>query len=101
MSQGFAIQENLLASNANNTVVALSVIEVLLIALNDARKSLILTNDTNRTLYVKYGSGVTSASFTYKLSKGDTLIESDYNGAVYGIWDSAGSGDAKISEPIN
>lgn len=79
--------------------VSQSASSVLLIAENLNRKEVIIRNDAQgkQILYVAYESPATTAE-AIRLEKNDILIEDRYTGAVYGIWDAAGSGFARITE---
>jgi len=84
------------------TNVAAAVADTLLIAANRKRKSLMITNDSTSVLYLKYGSGSSTTSFTVKMSAGSyyefpTIEDACYNGAVYGYW-AAANGAARITE---
>ena len=79
--------------------VAQSATSVSLIAANAARREVIIRNEPqgNETLYVAYGAAAT-LNEAVALRKGDVLIEDKYTGELFGIWSSAGSGNARITE---
>lgn len=79
------------------TQVAASTSSTLLNAATPSRNTLTIVNDSSATLYVKYGTGASSTSYTHKLFQDDTLIIDDYNGAVYGAWQVA-TGYAYVTE---
>lgn len=81
----------------SHSVVPASITQVTLIAANPDRKDVTIHNNSNSNLYIKYITGVTSSSFTYKLFKQDSLFIDDTKDNIYGIWDSA-IGDAQITE---
>jgi hypothetical protein len=81
--------------------VAGSASSVTLQALNADRLGLIIVNDSAATLYVKFGAGASTTSYTVKLGPDETYsLPTDgwrYTGIVTGIWDSA-TGSARITE---
>ena len=95
------------SSNATVVEIASSASSVTLRAANNGRRTLIIQNDSNRTLFVKFGSGASSTSYTFKLSSNDskgiggavTIKGSDYSGIVTGIWDSV-NGNAYVTEVL-
>lgn len=72
---------------ATVTNVASTTTEVLFAAQDINRCGLLIHNDSNKTLFIKYGAGVTSTNYTIKLKGGDQTIIDDYRGNVYGVWD--------------
>lgn len=81
------------------TNVNASASSVTLVGSNVNRLGLTIVNDSDATLYVKFGSVASPTSFTYLLNPHDTLelAEPVYTGQVDGIWSSA-TGAARISE---
>lgn len=77
--------------------VGQSATSVSLLAAQSTRVSAIIRNDSNQELYIEYGATATITS-SIRLKKNDTLIIDDYTGAISGIWDGAGSGNARITE---
>jgi len=87
----------ILAENKTVTNVSASLTQVLLQAQNTLRRELTIHNNSNGTLYVLYGTGVTSTNYTHKLKMGDSAHLDDYRGVVNGIFTSA-IGFAMITE---
>lgn len=85
------------ASDSTVTSVAASTASQTLKAANANRAALIVVNDASASLYVKYGSGASTASYTYLLGTGDALREELWTGIVTGIWTSTG-GAAVVTE---
>ena len=84
--------------NSAVTSVAAAVADTLLKAANDDRVELIVENDSaTADLYIKYGSGASTSSFTKKLEPGDALAIDTYTGVVHGYW-SVASGNARVTE---
>lgn len=86
------------APNSTTAIVNQSNSEVQLALLNTNRKSIKIVNDSNNKLYIKFSSPITLLSYTYVLNKKDTLIEDEYIGPIYGIWDTTAGGNAIITE---
>jgi hypothetical protein len=84
-------------ANVANTVVASSATDVLLLAAEPSRVEAVIENNSTEDLYVKYGTGATTSSFTKKLLPGDAIVVTSYVGVVHGVW-SAVNGDAQITE---
>ena len=83
----------------NETVTNLpsTTTETLIADTNINRCSLLVHNDSNKVLYLKYGSGVTSTNYSIKLKGGDQAIIDKFRGQVYGVWDMI-NGFAMITE---
>lgn len=82
------------------TNIASSATSVTLVSANPNRKGLIVVNDSNETLYLKYGATASSTSYTVKLLTGDTWEMTPhllYTGIIDGKW-SAADGSAMITE---
>ena len=86
-----------LGTSSLTTSVPGSATAVTLKALNTARKSLKITNDSVETLYVREAAGATTTTWTWKLEQDEMVIIDDYSGIVTGIWDAA-SGAARVTE---
>ena len=79
--------------------VAASAASVSLLAANTSRKGVIIVNDGNKTLYVKYGATASLTSFTV-LMPSNSYWEMPwpiFTGALDGIWNTA-NGSARITE---
>lgn len=86
-----------LTDNATISNIAASLTEVTLQALNSLRRELVIHNNSNGTLYVICGSGVTTTNYTYKLSREDYVIIDTYRGQINGIFTNA-VGFAMVTE---
>jgi hypothetical protein len=83
---------------ASDVTGSTSAVDIL--AANVNRKGAFVFNDTNRTLYLKLGSGVSISSFTTKVPA-DDLYEVPfpaYTGIITGIWPAGVSGSARVTE---
>ena len=83
----------------NFSDVAASVTPVTLLAANALRKTACIYNDSNVSLFVKFGTGVTTSNFTVRLD-GHDYYEFPipiYIDTITGVW-SASTGSAKITE---
>ncbi len=88
---------------ATVTSVPASLTEVTIVDDNegsdDVRRGVHIYNDSTADLYIKFGTGVSTDSFTVKLT-GGTFFESAqplYRGIVTGIWSDA-VGSAKVTK---
>lgn len=89
------------ATSATLSNVSQNAASVTLLASNASRLGAIFVNDSTVVLYMKFGATASTTSFTYKLDPYDTvLIQANmlYTGIVDGIWASAGSGSARVTE---
>lgn len=84
-------------ANASVTSIAQSASSALLIASAATRKEVIIMNTASKNLWISYttpavvGKGI-------KLAKDEFLIEDQYTGAIYGIWDAAGADNAQVTQ---
>ena len=79
------------------TSVAGSASSVQLLVAETDRIEAIIENDSTTDLYIKFGAGATSSSYTKKLEPGDALVVNSYTGVIHGVWASA-TGNARITE---
>lgn len=94
----FAVQNTpAAATTATLGNVAASATSVTLQASNSARRAVLIYNDSESSLYVKYGATASATSFTHKLGPFEALREELYSGVIDGIWDSA-TGSARCTE---
>jgi len=75
----------------------------LLLAANTARQGVVIHNDSDAILYVKYGTAASATSYVYKvLSQAHlTLPEAGqpiYTGVIHGIWATDAGGFATVNE---
>lgn len=94
-----AVKVITIGTTATLANVASSASSVTLLASNTSRIRATIFNDSTAILYVKEGTTASTSSFTYKLGSSDTLIITDYNGRIDGIWDSA-TGNARVTEIV-
>lgn len=83
-------------TTATVTSVSVSTTVATLSASNAAKTKVIVYNETG-TLYVKLGSGATSADYSYRLTANSTLEIDGYAGIVTGIKQS-GTTNAQVTE---
>jgi len=50
------------------------------------RTGTIIVNDSNSVVWIKYGAGITSTNYSFKLRRDDILIIDDFRGEVYALW---------------
>jgi hypothetical protein len=80
------------------TTVAGSAASVTLLAANAARLGFSVYNDSNATMYLKYGATASTTSFTVKLDKDSIWTDPwDWTGVIDAIW-TAASGNARMTE---
>jgi len=92
-------------STATLANVAASASSVTLAAANSSRKELVIVNESAYALFIKFGSGASSTSYTHQLAGSpggfpySELILSQplYTGIVTGVWQLA-SGNARVTE---
>jgi hypothetical protein len=72
---------------------------VILLEANLDRKMAVIYNNSNANLYIKYGEGASTDSFTVKMQAGDyfELPSPCYSGRIDGIWSEV-NGNAMITE---
>lgn len=85
--------------NANVVSIASSILAVTLLAQNGNRRSVIIYNDSEANLFVKFGSGASLISFTVRIPANSSaeFAYPVFTGIITGIWDAA-NGDARITE---
>lgn len=86
-----------LGDTGAESTVARSATSVTILAANAARVEAIIRNDSNTSMYLSL-TGTATTSSTIELLKGDTYFEDKYTGIISGIWNSAGAGNAIITE---
>jgi hypothetical protein len=87
-----------LSSTGTQTSVASSASNVTLLASNASRKGATIYNDSNKTLYVKFGATASTTSFAVQLGAGSYMeVPFGYTGIIDGIWTSV-NGSARITE---
>lgn len=86
------------ASTSALTNVAGSATSVTLLAANPNRVKVVILNDNTAVLRVKYGAIASATSLTYILQPGASITEAEWSGRIDGIWATAGTGFARITE---
>lgn len=88
------------ASAANVTSVDDTAENVTLLAENTDRAGVIIHNDSDQVLYVKYGATATTTDFTVAIGVGAiwSMPWPIYTGQVDGIWAANSNGAARITE---
>lgn len=95
-----AVEDTLTADAATLSNVADQDTNIQLLASNADRRGVILHNDSPGILYLKYGTTASITSYTVKIAA-DGYWEMPmpiYTGQIDGIWTSAASGSARITE---
>lgn len=85
---------------AVRTSVPLSTTSVTLVAANADRRFVTIFNTSNRSLFLAFGPTASLTDFTAEIPKSAYFEgqEDGYTGEIAGIWASAGSGAAKVTE---
>ena len=68
-----------------------------LLAADPTRVEAIIHNDSTEKLYVKFGAGATTSSYTIMLDADESLIIDRYVGVVHGVWGVV-NGSAKVTD---
>ena len=86
------------SSTATTSQVTSSASNVTILAANANRLGAVILNDSNKTLYLKYGATATTADHSYQLRAGDSHeLYAGYTGRIDGLWASA-NGAARVTE---
>lgn len=83
--------------NSTKSEVTSSVTSVELVTADITRKQVIITNDTNKTMFVCYGTPAVLNTGTPIASNG-ILIEDKYRGQITAIWPTGVTGNALIQD---
>jgi len=88
------------ANTGTTSTVAASASSVTLVFANSARRGLVIVNDADKNLRVKFGATASATDFTYIIAANQTLTLTVpiYTGIVDGIWEAAPTGNARITE---
>ena len=91
--------KEVIAGTSAVTNVAAAVADTSLLASNANRLSAVVTNDSTSVLYLKYGTGASATSYSYKLAAGAIweMPAQRYTGAINGFWVAA-NGAARVTE---
>lgn len=89
-----------IAQSATVTSVNASAASVTLKAANASRHGLLIFNDADKALYLKYGATASATSFTVKIAAGgySEMPQPIYQGVVDGIWEAGPTGAARVTE---
>jgi hypothetical protein len=87
-------------STSSVTSVVSAAVSTSILASNANRRMAIMTNDTDKNVYVKLGATASTTSFSYKLTPGQTLELPIpmYTGAIDAIWDASPTGSMRVTE---
>lgn len=87
-------------STSSVTSVVSAGVSTSILASNANRRMAIMTNDTDKNVYVKLGATASTTSFSYKLTPGQTLELPIpmYTGAIDAIWDASPTGSMRVTE---
>jgi hypothetical protein len=86
------------AATATLSNVSSSATVVTILALNASRLGACVFNDSNKVLYLKFGSGASATSFTVRVpALGNYEVPFGYTGVLTGLWDSV-NGSARVTE---
>jgi len=88
------------AAAASLSNVSSSASSVTLKAANTSRRGLLIFNDADKTLNVKYGATASSSSFTVQIAAGGywEMPKPIYQGTLDGIWATGPTGAARVTE---
>lgn len=95
--EGLTVRGSRCATSTTSNVAA-SASNVTLKASNAARRAIEIYNDADKALYVKFGATASTGSFTRLLQPGEWMREELYTGIIDGIWASAPTGNARVTE---
>ena len=86
-------------ATATLTNVVTSTTSAILLAANVARRQVFIYNDSNSTLYVKFGTTASVTSFTVLIPKNGAWesVLNSYTGTIDGVL-SSGAGTARVTE---
>ena len=75
-------------SGASASVVSISAstTSVLLAVSNSARKEVLIENNSDDVMYVKYGISATTSSYSFTLKKFEVAIVDSYKGVIHAVW---------------
>jgi hypothetical protein len=85
-------------ATATTANVAANAASVTVLASNASRLRAWLYNDADKSAYVKFGAGATTASFTKKLLPNEFFPVEFYTGVLDAIWDAGPTGSMRVTE---
>jgi hypothetical protein len=82
------------------STVASETTSAALLAAKDSRNGVIIHNSDANPLYIKYGVTASATDFTERIPTNGSweMPEPIYTGVIHGIWPTAGTGSAHITE---
>ena len=86
------------------SVVSASATTVVLVPARTGRRSLVIFNNADQDLYVRYGNGASLTDWVVKIPPdwyGRMPWGELYTGIITGIWDGTPTGDAHITELVH
>lgn len=95
-----AIEVERKADTDDNTTVSAATVSTLIVSSNDDRVQVIITNNSNKRMWLKFTSPATTDTARF-LDKDDSWIINSWNGDIYGIWDTGATGNCSIEELDN
>lgn len=98
---GIVTQSSVRAATSAITSVARNAASTTILAANGARIGGSVYNDSNAILFLRLATGTATTTTGYSVKVGAQAyfeIPSNYSGIIVGIWTSAGSGNALITE---
>lgn len=88
-------------ANAAITTIPVSPTSGVILAANAARRQVIVTNESSKTLYLAFAATASVSSYTIPVPSGQTvtLTLNGYTGVISGIWSAAdASHNARVTE---
>lgn len=91
--------DDMIHTTASGTFFANSTSAVTIAASSTSRRGLTIYNESNRAMYIKFGAGVTTTDYTYKIFSDDGWVMPDflYSGIITAIWASSGNSGAQVT----
>jgi hypothetical protein len=78
--------------------VATSTTSAQILAANAARILAVIVNESNRTMFIKFGTTASATDYTYQVGVNASLEVERYTGRVDAILDIGGVGNAQVTE---
>lgn len=92
-----AVSSSTFGDNSSDDSIPANTSSVLLKTANTKRKEVIIVNNSDRVLWIRFESPAI-LDRGIKLNLNETHIEDRFRGAIYGIWDSGVTGTGQITE---
>jgi hypothetical protein len=86
-------------TTASGTYFLSTATPVTIAASSVTRRGLTIYNESNKAMYIKFGTGVTTTDYTYKIFSDDGWVMPDflYSGVITAVWATAGSLGAQVT----